>query len=119
MAYEDSTLIGQLLGIKIVASEFVAYTQLAELQSVANSLHFQYQKSTVMATYMLCGFANFASIGIQIEVLESLLLANENAYRTWATRYDWGNPRIAFISNLSRNDSWLAFRGPKLFPEVK
>jgi len=66
VAYEDSTLIGQLLGIKIVASEFVAYTQLAELQSVANSLHFQYQKSIVMATYMLCGFANFASIGIQI-----------------------------------------------------
>ena len=48
-----------------MANEFVAYTQLAELQSVANSLHFQYE-IVVMATYMLCGYANFASIGIQI-----------------------------------------------------
>ena len=66
IAYEDMTLIGQLLGIKLVASEFVAYTQLADLQSIGGAVHFQYQKSVVMATYMLCGFANFASIGIQI-----------------------------------------------------
>jgi CNT family concentrative nucleoside transporter len=66
IAYEDMTLIGQLLGIKLVASEFVAYTQLADLQSIGSAVHFQYQKSVVMATYMLCGFANFASIGIQI-----------------------------------------------------
>ena len=66
VAYEDMTLLGQLLGIKLVASEFVAYSQLAELQTVGEGLNFQYQKSVVMATYMLCGFANFASIGIQI-----------------------------------------------------
>ncbi|MGB0256888.1 MAG: nucleoside transporter C-terminal domain-containing protein, partial [Flavobacteriaceae bacterium] len=66
IAHEDMTLIGQLLGIKLVASEFVAYTQLADLQSIGSAVHFQYQKSVVMATYMLCGFANFASIGIQI-----------------------------------------------------
>lgn len=66
VAYEDITLIGQLIGIKLVASEFVAYAQLADLQNMGSALHFQYQKSVVMATYMLCGFANFASIGIQI-----------------------------------------------------
>jgi len=66
VAYEDITLMGQLIGIKLVASEFVAYTQLADLQNMGSALHFQYQKSVVMATYMLCGFANFASIGIQI-----------------------------------------------------
>jgi len=66
VAYEDMTLLGQLLGIKLVASEFVAYAQLADLQTVGEGVHFQYQKSVVMATYMLCGFANFASIGIQI-----------------------------------------------------
>ena len=66
VAADDMALMGQLLGIKIVASEFVGYVQLAELKSVINTLHFGYQKSVVMGTYMLCGFANFASIGIQI-----------------------------------------------------
>jgi CNT family concentrative nucleoside transporter len=66
VAQDDITLMGQLLGIKLVASEFVGYTQLVDLKSSSNSLHFTYQKSVVMATYMLCGFANFASIGIQV-----------------------------------------------------
>ncbi len=66
VATEDMALMGQLLGVKIAASEFVGYIQLADLKDVNNNLHFGYQKSVVMATYMLCGFANFASIGIQI-----------------------------------------------------
>jgi len=66
VAAEDMALMGQLLGIKLVASEFVGYIQLAELKEIGSSLHFGYQKSVAMATYMLCGFANFASIGIQI-----------------------------------------------------
>ena len=66
VASEDLNLMGQLLGIKLVASEFVAYTQLAELKNMAAAVHLSYDKSVLMATYMLCGFANFASIGIQI-----------------------------------------------------
>ena len=66
IAYEDMYLMGQLLGIKLAASEFVAYIELASLQDVGNALHLTYQKSVIMATIMLCGFANFASIGIQI-----------------------------------------------------
>lgn len=66
VAKEDMALMGQLLGIKLVASEFVGYTQLVELKNELNPIHFSYQKSIIMATYMLCGFANFASIGIQI-----------------------------------------------------
>ena len=66
VAQQDMTLMGQLLGIKLVASEFVGYTQLVDLKNSASNLHFTYQKSVVMATYMLCGFANFASIGIQV-----------------------------------------------------
>ena len=64
--WDDLFPMGQLLGIKLAASEFVGYIQLAELKNVANEIHFSSQKSIVMATYMLCGFANFASIGIQI-----------------------------------------------------
>ena len=66
IAVEDMYLMGQLLGIKLAASEFVAYIELASLQDVGNALHLTYQKSVIMATIMLCGFANFASIGIQI-----------------------------------------------------
>jgi len=64
--WNDLLPMGQLLGIKLAASEFVGYIQLAELKNAANQIHFTYDKSIVMATYMLCGFANFASIGIQI-----------------------------------------------------
>ncbi len=69
---EDVMLMGQLLGIKLAASEFVGYIQLAELKDVTNGVHFTYNKSVIMATYMLCGFANFASIGIQIGGIGSL-----------------------------------------------
>jgi len=72
VAKEDMALMGQLLGIKLAASEFVGYIQLAELKDVTNDFHFQYEKSVIMATYMLCGFANFASIGIQIGGIGSL-----------------------------------------------
>jgi len=72
IASEDMALMGQLLGIKLAASEFVGYIQLAELKNVANATHLTYNKSIIMATYMLCGFANFASIGIQIGGIGSL-----------------------------------------------
>ncbi len=72
VAEEDMMMMGQLLGIKLVASEFVGYIQLAELKDTSNALHLNYEKSIIMATYMLCGFANFASIGIQIGGIGSL-----------------------------------------------
>lgn len=72
VAREDMMLMGQLLGIKLVASEFVGYIQLADLKNPANFLSLNYEKSIIMATYMLCGFANFASIGIQIGGIGSL-----------------------------------------------
>lgn len=63
---EDMMLMGQLLGIKLASSEFVAYTQLGVLKDLTSEPHLLYNKSVMIATYMLCGFANFASIGIQI-----------------------------------------------------
>ncbi|MGC6429297.1 MAG: NupC/NupG family nucleoside CNT transporter [Flavobacteriales bacterium] len=60
---EDMILVGQLLGEKIILNEFVAYISLSEFKT--ESLFFE-NKSVIIATYILCGFANFASIGIQI-----------------------------------------------------
>lgn len=72
VAQQDMMMMGQLLGIKIAASEFIGYIQLRDLKDVANAVHLNYEKSVIMATYMLCGFANFASIGIQIGGIGSL-----------------------------------------------
>ena len=72
VAKDDMALMGQLLGIKLAASEFIGYMQLAELKDITKLVHLKYEKSILMATYMLCGFANFASIGIQIGGIGSL-----------------------------------------------
>lgn len=66
---EDMVLVGQLLGEKTILNEFVAYVSLGEMKM---SGKFVEEKSIVMATYILCGFANFASIGIQIGGIGSL-----------------------------------------------
>lgn len=66
---EDITLAGQLLGEKLILTEFIGYVSLAELKSTGA---FTEYKTIIMATYMLCGFANFASIGIQIGGIGSL-----------------------------------------------
>tara|TARA_B100001057_G_scaffold299383_1_gene299532 strand:+ start:632 stop:1939 length:1308 start_codon:yes stop_codon:yes gene_type:complete len=66
VTYQECSLMGQLLGIKIVSSEFVAFMQLADFKNIEASGSLLSKKSITMATFMLCGFANLASIGIQI-----------------------------------------------------
>jgi CNT family concentrative nucleoside transporter len=51
---------GALLGEKIAVNEFIAYLSLGELKAVLS------ERTTIIATYALCGFANFSSIAIQI-----------------------------------------------------
>ncbi|MFN4233908.1 MAG: NupC/NupG family nucleoside CNT transporter [Bacteroidia bacterium] len=62
-SWQDSALVGQLLGEKTILNEFVAYVSLGKLKTAGI---FAEQKSIIIATYILCGFSNFASIGIQI-----------------------------------------------------
>lgn len=64
----DISFVGRLLGEKIIMTEFIGYVSLSELKA-AGMLE---PKSIIMATYMLCGFANFASIGIQIGGIGSI-----------------------------------------------
>ena len=66
---QDMTLVGRLLGEKIIMTEFIGYISLSELKEAGA---FSDPKSIIMSTYMLCGFANFASIGIQIGGIGSL-----------------------------------------------
>jgi CNT family concentrative nucleoside transporter len=58
--WKDAPTIGNLLGTRMALNEFVAYSQLGPLKSVLDP------KSFTIATFALCGFANFSSIGIQI-----------------------------------------------------
>ncbi|MFZ5551716.1 MAG: NupC/NupG family nucleoside CNT transporter [Bacteroidota bacterium] len=66
---DDIVIVGQLMGEKTVINEFFAYTSLGEMK---NAGMFSSEKSIIMVTYILCGFSNFASIGIQIGGIGSL-----------------------------------------------
>jgi concentrative nucleoside transporter, CNT family len=63
IAKQDIVLVGQLLGEKTILNEFIAYKSLGEMKEQGV---FYSDRSILIATYALCGFANFASIGIQI-----------------------------------------------------
>ena len=60
---QDITVVGQLLGLKTVINEYVAYDTFRTVQASGVTLS---PKSVLITAYALCGFANFASIGIQI-----------------------------------------------------
>lgn len=64
----DVKSIGHLIGLKLAVNEFVAYSELAPM--IKENLISQ--KAQIMATFMLCGFANFASIGIQVGGISAL-----------------------------------------------
>jgi CNT family concentrative nucleoside transporter len=60
VAWKDAPTIGQLLGTRLVLNEFVAFIDLGKIKGTLDAHSF------TIATYALCGFANFSSIGIQI-----------------------------------------------------
>jgi CNT family concentrative nucleoside transporter len=60
VSWKDAFAVGNLLGTRLVLNEFVAFLDLGPLKSQLD------QRSFVIATYALCGFANFSSIAIQI-----------------------------------------------------
>lgn len=65
-SWNDCELFGGLLGTKIAVNEFVAFTQMVGLTTPGSEVAFEDPRSAKMAAYALCGFANFASVGIQI-----------------------------------------------------
>jgi CNT family concentrative nucleoside transporter len=60
VSWKDASDIGNLLGTRLVLNEFVAFTQLGPMKAHLDP------RSFTIATYALCGFANFSSIAIQI-----------------------------------------------------
>ena len=68
--YADIITVGQLLGEKTILNEFYAYATMGEMKATGV---FHSEKSMIMATYILCGFSNVASIGIQIGGIGALV----------------------------------------------
>ncbi|MBU3955572.1 NupC/NupG family nucleoside CNT transporter [bacterium] len=69
--WREAIVVGRLLGEKLILTEFIAYINLAGIlktgyQTLSGNVIMLSQRSAVIASYALCGFANFASIGIQI-----------------------------------------------------
>lgn len=67
--WSESHILGSLLGQKIVLTELIAYMNLADIQAGTSPLS---DKTAILASYALCGFANFASIGIQLGGIGSI-----------------------------------------------
>lgn len=73
---EDVLMVGQLLGQKTMINEFVAYAELDNIRKAGIVLQ---DRSLIIVTYALCGFANFASIGIQIGGISAIAPSQRKA----------------------------------------
>jgi CNT family concentrative nucleoside transporter len=80
---DDIFLVGQLIGEKTVLNEFVAYISLGEFIDKGSLMH---EKSVIMSTYILCGFSNFSSIGIQMGGIGALVEGRRNDLASLAFR---------------------------------
>lgn len=80
---EDMVYAGSLLGQKVIMTEFIGYVDLANLKAAGA---FHEMKSIIMCTYFLCGFANFASIGIQIGGIGGLTPKNKSLLAQFGLR---------------------------------
>ena len=70
--WKDCNLIGEVLGERIVLNEFVGYLHLTQAKAQLD------ERSFILATYALCGFANFGSIAIQIGGIGALVPERRN-----------------------------------------
>ncbi|MBN1925623.1 MAG: Na+ dependent nucleoside transporter, partial [Prolixibacteraceae bacterium] len=92
---QDITIVGRLLGEKLIMTEFIGYISLAELKTAGA---FASPKSIIMATYILCGFANFASIGIQIGGIGSLAPNKRTLLSKYGFKALWAGTLASLLS---------------------
>jgi concentrative nucleoside transporter, CNT family len=95
VSWAEATQVGTLLGVKTVINEFVAYLDLANNLQSDNPLS---MRAKVIATYALCGFANFSSIGIQIGGISGIAPGRKRALATLGIRAMIGGTLGAFMT---------------------
>ncbi len=93
--WNDITLVGRLLGEKLIMTEFIGYVSLSEMKAAGV---FSDPKSIIMGTYILCGFANFASIGIQIGGIGSLVPEKRTLLSKLGFRALWAGTLASLLS---------------------
>ena len=91
----DIAPIGRLLGEKLILTEFVGYQSLADMIRTGV---FSSPKSIIMATYVLCGFANFASVGIQIGGIGGIAPNKKSVISFFGFRALFGASIVALVS---------------------
>lgn len=93
--WEEAGTVGRLLGEKLVLTEFIAYIHLGELQASATPLS---ERSAIIASYALCGFANFASIGIQLGGIGGMAPQRQGELAELAVRAMLGGSLATFMT---------------------
>ncbi len=93
--WHEAGAVGKLLGEKLVLTEFIAYMDLGKLQASANPLS---ARSAVITSYALCGFANFASVGIQLGGIGPLAPHRKDELATLSIRAMLGGSLATFMT---------------------
>ena len=93
--WSESHILGSLLGQKIVLTELIAYMNLAEIQASTNAVS---DKTAILASYALCGFANFASIGIQLGGIGSIAPKRKKDLSKLVTKAMFGGALASWLT---------------------
>ena len=93
--WSESHILGSLLGQKIVLTELIAYMNLSEIQAGANPIS---DKTAILASYALCGFANFASIGIQLGGIGSIAPERKKDLAKLVTKAMFGGALASWLT---------------------
>ena len=94
--WQDCTIFGTLLGEKLIVTEFVAYTSLADIMHAADTTFSP--RAAYIATYALCGFANFPSIAIQIGGLSGIAPNRRSDFATLGLRTMFGGALASWMT---------------------
>jgi len=84
--WHDCQLMGSLLGTKVAVNEFIAFEGLLSINGATGEGAFDSDRTAIMASYALCGFANFASVGIQIGGITPLAPERRSTIAGFAVR---------------------------------
>ena len=93
--WSESHILGSLLGQKIVLTELIAYMNLAEMQAGETPIS---DKTAILASYALCGFANFASIGIQLGGIGSIAPERKKDLAKLVTKAMFGGALASWLT---------------------
>jgi CNT family concentrative nucleoside transporter len=97
ISWDESFLVGQLLGKKVVINEFLAYIELADFISGDKQGQLS-ERAITLSTYALCGFANFSSVAIQVGGIGSLVPDRRSDFAIFGLRAMIGGTLAAIMT---------------------